>query len=584
MKTYHESDIRRRVLVAGFVCAAWFAVLLLRLVQLQVFNHAAYKEIVVTQNSEEKTVRPRRGNIYDRNGRVLASSVPVFSIAVWPLRDETAAGLQARLGRLKPVLGLSQRETAEALKRLVAARRYTYLRKGVSEETAEAVRKLKLPGTEIEPAHKRSYPLKTLAAHLLGGVDADENGRTGVEAAYDMPLRGQEGKQIVSIDSKRREYQTRVIEAPVPGRDLVLTIDATIQYIAERELARAVAEHSASWGSIVICEPETGEILAMANFPTFDVNGAPDRADAWTNRAIQSSYEPGSTFKIVTAAAALETHRVAFSDVFDCRAGSITLGGLTIRDHTGMGVLSFPEVIIESSNVGTVKFATRMPQADFYAAILKFGMGARTGIDLPFEDRGKVRPLEIWNKRSSLPHIAIGYEMRATPLQILLAMNVYATRGLLVHPYVVRESVGPDGPVAARPAPPARIISRLTADQMVTRALEKVVERGTGKEGRLEGFSVAGKTGTAQIYDRELGGYTSKYVASFVGFVPADRPAISMIVVLSEPKEGFYYGGQVCAPVFRDVARHVLRYLAVPPENPAAGRVVTASLGRGERP
>ena len=451
MRTYHESDIRRRALLVGFACVAWFAILLLRLVQLQVLDHAAYKEIVKTQNSEERKVQPRRGNIFDRNGRVLASSVPVYSIAVWPLGDESVPDLQDRLGRLKPVLKLSARETAEALKRLFTKRRYTYLRKGVPEETAEAVRGLGLPGTEIEPSTKRSYPLGTLAAHVLGGVDADGVGRTGVESSYDELLGGREGKQIVSIDSKKREYQTRVIDAPVPGSDLTLTIDTTIQYIAEKELARAVAEHDASWGSMIICQPGTGEILAMANVPSFDANGAPQTAQGWRNRAVQDSYEPGSTFKIVSAAAALEAKKVSFSDVFDCTAGFIRVGGTTIHDHTRMGLLTFPEVIIESSNVGTAMFAGRVPPADFYATILKFGMGAKTDIDLPSESAGTVRPPGEW-QTASQPHIAIGYEISATPLQILLAMNVYATRGLLVHPHVVRMTSGPGGaPTAMMP-------------------------------------------------------------------------------------------------------------------------------------
>jgi cell division protein FtsI (penicillin-binding protein 3) len=299
------------------------------------------------------------------------------------------------------------------------------------------------------------------------------------------------------------------------------------------------------------------------------------------NRAVTACYEPGSTFKIVTAAAARERNRVGFTDVFDCSAGSITIGGLTIRDHERVGILSFPKVLIESSNVGTVLFAQRLSIDEFYETIKAFSFGTKTGIDLPAEASGVVYPPKEWNKKTSLPHIAIGYEIMTTPLQILRAMNVYATGGLLVRPRIVKD----DGRSAAGAAGnPVRVISEKTASELVGRVFESVVEEGTAKLGRLEGFGIAGKTGTAQKYDRALNTYnTRKYTASFVGFVPVGRPRFTMIVVLDEPKEG-YYGGQVCAPVFRDIARQVLRYLRVPPERPLPSRILRAGMDKGERP
>jgi cell division protein FtsI (penicillin-binding protein 3) len=297
------------------------------------------------------------------------------------------------------------------------------------------------------------------------------------------------------------------------------------------------------------------------------------------NRAVQLSYEPGSTFKIIAAAAVRERNRVGFGELFDCTAGFITVGGLTITDHERENVLSFPQVLIKSSNVGTVLFAQRLTIAEFYDTIKAFCFGTKTGIDLPAEASGLVRPPAAWNKKNSLPHIAIGYEIMVTPLQILRAMNVFATGGLLVRPRVVRQ-----GPETAEDGDrPARVISEKTANELVSRVFEPVVEEGTAKAGRLDGFRAAGKTGTAQKYDSALRSYTKNYTASFVGFVPVERPRLAMIVVLDEPKDA-YYGGQICAPVFRDIARQVLRYLRVPPERPLPARVLTAGMTKGEKP
>ncbi len=570
MRTFHESDIRKRILLSGIFFIAWFAVILVRLAQLQVLDHAHYKDIVQYQNQQQRKIQSRRGMIYDRNMKILGSSSTVFSVALKSLGKETAADQRNKLRRLAPVIGLSDKDMADALERLQATARYTYVKKKVPEEKRAAVKALKINGLEFEDGHARYYPLGSLAAHVLGGVDAEENGRAGVERSYNTALKGKEGKQIVSVDSKKREYQTQIVEAPVPGADLVLTLDANIQYIAERALAKAVSDQTATWGTVIICEPETGDILAMASYPTFDVNGTPENPEDWTNRAVQYSYEPGSTFKIVTAAAALEKGVVRYSDTFDCSAGSITVGGLTIRDHERMGVLTFPEVIIRSSNVGAVQVARRLAPTDFYRTIRSFGIGERTGIDLPAEDSGRVWPVEKWNKLSSVPHIAIGYETRTTALQVLMAMDVYATRGKLVRPRLVKECTSPQGSRVTNAAPPHRILDAQIAEDFVTRALENVVERGTAKAGRLEEFKIAGKTGTSQIFDSASKAYTSaKHIASFTGFVPSERPALTMIVVLADPKGGFYYGGEVCAPIFRDIALQTLRYLHVAPEMPA---------------
>ncbi len=581
MRTFYGSDIRKRTLVLSFILAAWAAVVALRLVQIQVFGHARAKSAVVGQNRDKITIEPLRGRILDRNGEILACSLPAVSVNIRPVENETPAAERNKVRSLQGLLGLSEKEVATILGRLKDKSNFTYVKKKISEEEAARVMALKLPGVEFEPATRRHYPLRSMAAHVLGGLSLTEDSKTGVEARYDDILKGEEGAKVVYKVRGGRDYQTQVIKSPVPGRDLVLTIDATIQYYAEKELLRAVAEHEAAWGAVIVMETSSGEILAMASLPAYDVNRFPGPKDSWMNRPVQSMYEPGSTFKIVTAAAARERNRVGFGDLFDCTAGFIRVGGLTITDHERESVLSFPQVLIKSSNVGTVLFAQRLTIAEFYDTIKAFRFGTKTGIDLPAEASGLVHPPAAWNKKNSLPHIAIGYEIMVTPLQILRAMNVYATGGLLVRPHVVKDEES--RPVLGGGEAPVRVISEKTANELVSRVFERVVEEGTAKDGRLDGFRAAGKTGTAQKYDSALGSYTRKYTASFVGFVPVERPRLSIVVVLDEPKEG-YYGGQVCAPVFRDIARQVLRYLRVPPERPLPARVLTAGMAKGEKP
>jgi cell division protein FtsI (penicillin-binding protein 3) len=584
MRTFYESDIRKRALVLSFILAAWAAVVALRLVQLQVFGHARAKAVVLKQNQDKITMEPRRGNILDRNGEILACSLPAVSVFIRPVEKETPAAARDKLRDLQGLLGLSEKEVASILGRLKNNASFTYVKKKASEEEAARVMALKLPGVDFEPADRRHYPLRGLAAHVLGGLSLTEDNKNGVELRYDDVLKGKEGEKVVFKVSGGRDYQTQVIQSPVPGRDLVLTIDATIQYYAEKELARAVAEHDAVCGTVIVMEPFSGEILALASFPSYDVNDFPGPKDAWMNRAVQLSYEPGSTFKIVTAAAARERKRVGFSEVFDCSAGSISVGGLTIRDHERVGIVSFAKVLIESSNVGTVLFAQRLSIEEYCETIKAFGFGTKTGIDLPSEASGKVFPVKEWNRKTSLSHVAIGYEIMTTPLQILQAMNVFATGGRLVRPRIVKDGAGPAAGPAGDADGPVRVISEQTAKELVGRVFEAVVEEGTAKLGRLDGYGIAGKTGTAKKYDAALKTYnTGRYMASFVGFVPIERPRLTMIVVLDEPKEGTY-GGQVCAPVFRDIARQVLRYLRVPPERPLTPRILTAGMEREQRP
>jgi cell division protein FtsI/penicillin-binding protein 2 len=579
MRTYYEKGIRRRTLALGLLLAAWAVVVALRLVQVQVLGHGRAKAAVEAQTRDRITIDPRRGNIYDRNGAILACSLPAASVYVHHVAEETPAQELAKVRLLKAELGLTDDEAATVRGRLANEAVFTYVKKKIPEEEAARVLALKIAGVGAEPTTRRHYPHGPLAAHVVGGMTLLGDAPAGIELRYNDVLKGVEGQQISYKVNGGRGYENHVIKSPVPGRDVVLTIDATIQYFAERELARAVAEHGAAWGVVVIMEPGTGEVLAMASFPAYDVDRYPGPKEARLNRAIGASYEPGSTFKIVTAAAARERGRVGFSDLFDCSAGFIRVGGTTITDHDRERVLSFPQVLIKSSNVGTVQFAQRLSIPEFCETIKDFGIGAKTGIELPAEEPGRVRPAEEWNRNNSLPHVAIGYEITVTPLQMLRAMNVFAAGGLLVRPRIVGDVAAGAGPAQG----PVRIIRERTASELVGRVFEAVVEEGTATKGRLDGYRIAGKTGTAQKYDHALRAYTKNYTASFVGFTPVENPRLSMIVVLDSPKEG-YYGGEVCAPVFRDIARQVLRYLRVQPERAPRSRIIASAAAPGRRP
>jgi cell division protein FtsI (penicillin-binding protein 3) len=582
MRSFYESDIRRRVKVLSFLLAGWGVIVAARLVQVQVFGHARAKAAVIKQARDTVKIEPRRGDILDRNGEILASSLPAPSVAIRPVENEGPAATHDKVAKLQRELGLTTAEADNVLGRLREGYNYTYVKKKVLEADARRVMALKIPGVELEAGTRRHYPLGSLAAHILGGVSLTGDLRAGVEQRYNDVLRGEEGEQTSYRIPGGGSYETEIIKSPVPGRDLILTIDTTVQYIAEKELALAVAEHKANWGAVIVMEPGTGEILALASWPAYDVNAFPGPEEAWMNRAVQASYEPGSTFKIVTAAAARERDRVSYSEVFDCSAGSIRVGGLTITDHERVGVLPFAKVIQKSSNVGTVLFAQRLTIPEYYATIKGFGFGARTGIDLPAEPAGTVRPPEKWNKNNSLPHVAIGYEISVNAVQMLAAMNAFATGGILVHPHVVKDRAPLRGRTAEDGDKPARAVSERIAHELTERVFAGVVEDGTGKEGRLDGYGAAGKTGTAQKLG-DQGTYTKKYTASFVGFTPLGQPRLSIIVVLDEPQEG-YYGGQVCAPVFKAIARQVLRYLRVPPERPLPPQTLTAGLKPGRTP
>jgi cell division protein FtsI (penicillin-binding protein 3) len=581
----YQGRIRKRTIILAFFFFLWFFVITLRLIQLQVIEHRRLRQAVISQSQLERAIIPERGTIYDRHGQILARSLPAPAVCLIPQEDDDPAELIARAARLKTTLGLSAKDMQRVESRVRSGETYIYLKRKAGWEEAERVASLGLKSVYVQEENRRFYPLGTLAAHVLGGVGVDGDGQSGVELQYNARLEGVKGLSLIMRDANRRPYGLQILKAPQPGQDLILTLDETIQYIAERELEKAVREHEANWGTVIISHPASGEILAMASSPSYDPNDFPPSPfELARNRGIQENFEPGSMFKIVTAAAAREAGVAGFNELFDCSEGKIRVAGWTISDHKRMGVLTFSEVFIHSSNVGTIKVGKRIGAERLYHTIRDFRFGRKTGLDLPGEESGIFRPLERWSGTSIAAH-SIGYEISVTAAQMLQAMNIIANRGVLIPFRMTRETLNVKDFSPDMPASGPRVISEKTAAELTSRVFEGVVKEGTGQSARVDGFSVAGKTGTARKLDPELGLYlASRHIASFVGFVPADRPVISMVVVLDEPKFSLQYGGQVAAPVFSEIARRVLLYLRQAPQFPPEKSVVTAQLRNEDRP
>jgi cell division protein FtsI (penicillin-binding protein 3) len=581
---FYQKKIRKRTIILSFFFFLWLIVLSLRLVQLQVIEHKSLRVTVENQNKRKHEIVPERGTIYDRHGRIMARSLPVPSVFYVPSEKEPPAAQFDRVAKLRVVLGLSAKDLLRIRTAIRDGDTFIYLKRKTTPEIAGRVKSLAIQGVGFEEEHKRFYPLGTQAAHVLGAVNMDNAGASGVELQYNALLQGEKGESLILQDAKKKRYHWEVLKKPVPGQDLSLTIDTTIQYISERELERAVREQKAAWGTVIVSSPSSGEILAMATFPAYDPNEwPPSPYEISSNRAIQENFEPGSTFKIITACAARENGAVNFGEIFDCSEGKIRVGGWTISDHKKMGVLTFSEVIIHSSNVGTVMVGQRLGEASLFRMIQAFHFGQPTGIDLPGEEKGIFHPLPRWYASSLASH-SIGYGISVTAVQILQAMNVIANGGVLVLPRVARGADHLSGDRPGTPVNGERIISERTAKELVDRIFEKVVLEGTGQAAQINGFAAAGKTGTAQKKDPG-GGYTgSRHTASFVGFVPADSPTISIIVVIDDPKVGLHYGGTAAAPVFREIARRVLLYLGQTPDYNPAQKLVTARLRSQARP
>ncbi len=547
-----------------FLCGFQFLFLccLVRLAWLQGFESPAYHRLAALQHRRVITLPPQRGAILDRHGRPLAVNANLESVYAIPPIVQQKPTVAREVAR---ITGLDEKRLLERLGR---RKSFVWLARRLPLERADQIRQLRLAGIDFLKEPRRFYPNGPLASHIIGYAGLDHEGLEGVELSCDGQLRGEPGWRLTCWDAKGRAVASRESQMvpPLHGRTVVLTIDQVVQDIAERELERAVARFHAKGGTVVVLDPHTGEVLAMANRPTFDPNHFEQvQAEARRNRAITDMCEPGSGFKIVTASAALNDQLIPLQELFDCENGAYRVGGHILHDHRPNGLLTFQQVIEKSSNIGTVKVAQRIGGARVWRYALRYGFGERTGIDLPGEASGFVRHPRRWSKLT-ISAFPIGQEVLTTPLQLASAVSVVANGGVWVRPRVVREVVDPSGTVVRTFE---RGLERRVIDEETARTLKEVlagvVERGTGRAAAPPGYSAGGKTGTAQKIEPN-GTYShSRFVASFLGFAPADDPVITVVVMLDEPRP-LYLGGQVAAPTFSRIVEAALRYLQVPPQ------------------
>jgi cell division protein FtsI (penicillin-binding protein 3) len=541
------------------VLVLWCGGICLRLVYLQIFRYGSFQKRATHERERTEEVSARRGIIYDRTGRELAMSISVDSAFAVPTEIPDLAGAISLISRI------TKTDPRETLAKCKAARTFCWVARKADAETADRIRSLNLRGIYFQKESRRFYPKRELAAQVLGYVGMDDEGLSGIERQYDEKLRGKPGRMLISVDAHRKWFGS-VEKQPEPGENVILTIDQQIQYIAERELATAMEQTHAVTGTIIVQNPHTGEILALANQPTFNPNRTREiTPERLKNHAVSDVYEPGSTFKVVTISAALEEKLTRPDEVFDCQMGSIVINGMRIRDSRPHGLLPVWGILAESSDVGAIKIALRLGEDRFYKYIRAFGFGQQTGIELPGETRGLTKPVSRWSK-VSIGAISMGQEIGITPLQLTSLVSTIANDGVAVPPRIVAGTTEPQPTpqtVAFHPADGRRVISSMTAAEM-KQMMQKVVLEGTGKKAILEGYSSAGKTGTAQKVDPATRAYSrTKYVASFAGFAPINNPAIVVAVIL-DSAVGLHQGGQVSAPVFQRVAQQALEYLHTP--------------------
>ncbi|MCU1310336.1 MAG: peptidoglycan synthetase FtsI [Candidatus Angelobacter sp.] len=537
----------------------WFCAIAFRLVVLQVVRYGEFTQRASRQQQRTVEVSARRGVIYDRNGHELAMTINVDSVFAVPSEIPDQANAATLIAHVLKV------EPKEVLAKIQASRSFSWIARKLDAEDSNRIRALGLKGIYFQKESKRFYPKRDLAAQVLGYVGLDDEGLGGIERSFDEQMRGKPGKMLVSVDARQRSLG-RVEKQPESGQSIVLTIDEKIQYIAERELERSMAETHAEAGTVVVQNPKTGEILALASRPTFNPNAfRTSTPQALKNRAVSDIYEPGSTFKIVTLSAALEEKLTRPDEVIDCQMGSIMVFGRKVHDHKPFGNLTVSEVLQKSSDVGAIKLGLRLGDQRMDQYIRAFGFGTQTGLELPGETRGMAKPASRWTK-SSIGSIAMGQEVGVSSVQLVSMASTIANDGVYTPPRIVAGSIAPRATlqtVVFKPAQQRRVVSPLTAVEM-KKMLEEVVLFGTGKKAILDGYTSAGKSGTAQKIDPATGRYSAtKYVASFAGFAPVALPAITISVMLDSP-QGEHHGGEVGGPLFGRVAQQVLAYMNVP--------------------
>ena len=561
---------RRR---SALVCTAFivlFSVFSFRLIYLQVIKHDEYAELAAEKHGYKQIIYAERGTIFDANNDVLAHNIPL----------ETVVADATRVNNPQAVVSLLSDEldipTDALVEKLSSERRYIVIKRGLSESLAgtlrEKLRANNLRGIYFQHDASRIYPNGSMLCHVIGFTDFEHHGIQGVEASMDEYLRGQDGYRYVERDRAGQEivpYRGQE-RAPRDGYQIHLSIDLALQNIVENEIDAAMKEYSPQKATIILMRPQTGEILAMANRPNFDLNLRSEaKPEEMKNRAIIDMMEPGSTFKIVAAATALNEHKFAPDSTLFCENGLWNYGGADLHDHRAFGYLSVRDILIKSSNIGAAKLALGVGEEKFYEYIRRFGFGERTGIELPGEINGVIRPPRLWSK-ISITRIPMGHEIGVTPLQMTVAMATIANRGKLIMPRIVKSVTAADGKLVSSLSPVVlrQVISPETAAQIGDALRGVVSDRGTAAAAAVPGFTIAGKTGTAQKVALNGGYEKGKYVVSFVGYLPADHPEFVGLVVLDDAhtsKPELNYGGLVAGPIFSRVAEKAARYLDLEP-------------------
>jgi cell division protein FtsI (penicillin-binding protein 3) len=554
-------QLQARIIITAALFALWGVGIQGRLIWLQVVQHAELSARAERQQMRTVAAVAKRGEILDRNGHVLAYSVDAESVYAVPTEVKAPAETAASLCRALDDCDARERQRIE--ERIRRQKAFAFVRRQLSPDEARRIAALKLEGVGFLKENRRYYPRKDLAAHVIGYAGVENIGLAGIESAFDSQIRGRAGRILIQTDARRHTVFSRVERPATAGADVELTIDEYLQHIAERELRAGVEENRAAGGTIVMMDPDTGEILALANAPSFNPNAFSRYSHArMRNRAIQEIYEPGSTFKIFTASAAFEEGVADPDDLINVSGGRIAFGARVIHDTHDYGVLSFADVMVKSSNVGAIRVGLKLGPERLTRYVRRFGFGQT----LSPEFRGETQGI-VWNAAqlndSALASVAMGYQIGVTPLQMATAVSSVANGGELLEPHVVRAIIKNGRRVETPRKVLRRTISRETAAEL-TSILEDVVSRGTAKSAALDSYLVAGKTGTAAKLVN--GRYSkSEYHASFVGFVPSRRPVLTILVVIDSPRTKGYYGGVVAAPVFKRVAEAALRHLGVPP-------------------
>jgi cell division protein FtsI (penicillin-binding protein 3) len=577
MKPVEKKKIRFRIIIIGSIFSVFFTIIGAKAVYLQIFCGPWLSQKAANQYEASFKSSEKRGTIYDTNLKEMAVSVDVTSIAAHPRQINDARAMA------KSLAGILKIDSKELIKKLSSDKKFVWIKRRVTPKETEAVRNLKITGIDFIPEYNRFYPNKMLSAQTLGFTNIDDHGIEGIEFYYDAHLRGSTSKFTVLKDALGRGFDAEKRRvSKFRGNNLILTIDSTIQYIAEKALEEAVTEFSAKSGMAIIMAPKTGAILAMAHFPFFNPNAFNGfDKKLWRNRIITDHFEPGSTMKIFSAAAAIESGNAFPNSIFFCENGAYKIGQEVVHDTRPYGWLSLQQIIKHSSNIGAVKVSEITGPESLYKTLRDFGFGSKTGIDCPGETSGSLSPFNQWAKIDA-GTISFGQGISVSALQLASAASAIANEGLLMKPYIVQAITDQNGRLlkSFEPRIARRVVSEKTARTLVRIMQTVITKGGTGVKAAIEGYSVCGKTGTAQKID-EKGEYSDgKFISSFVGFAPAEKSEVAILVVIDEPQDQ-HYGSIVAAPVFKKIAQKILSYMNIPPKSKTNRLIV--SLGNEAR-